>query len=177
MRELKDEIKYEFEYLLDLIILEILVGHQRDKKLRKQKLSDISSGYFNQRYISIPRNILLNNSNFESFEDYFYFLKNIYGRISLGFDFDSTRLTVKSFKNILRKNLIENIEHRFNLSEIIKNKVENEGIVFIDEIDKISTSKQNSNNSKSPSTDGVQRDLLPIVEGTQIKTKNKNKNT
>ena len=53
---------------------------------------------------------------------------------------------------------------------MVKSKVENEGIVFIDEIDKISTSKQNSANSKSPSTDGVQRDLLPIVEGTQIKT-------
>ncbi len=49
-------------------------------------------------------------------------------------------------------------------------KAENTGIIFIDEIDKISG---NSKKSGGPdvSREGVQRDLLPIVEGTSVTTK------
>ncbi len=54
-------------------------------------------------------------------------------------------------------------------SEALK-RVENGGIVFIDEIDKIAVS-QKSNSRQDPSKEGVQRDLLPIVEGSSINTK------
>jgi ATP-dependent HslUV protease ATP-binding subunit HslU len=46
---------------------------------------------------------------------------------------------------------------------------ENEGIIFIDEIDKI-TSKEDSGQAQV-SREGVQRDILPIVEGSIVKTK------
>lgn len=48
------------------------------------------------------------------------------------------------------------------------------GIVFIDEIDKIAAS---SNNRQDPSKEGVQRDLLPIVEGSVVNTKYGNMST
>lgn len=48
-------------------------------------------------------------------------------------------------------------------------RAESSGVVFIDEIDKIAT---NSKDSRSdPSKEGVQRDLLPIIEGSTISTK------
>jgi ATP-dependent HslUV protease ATP-binding subunit HslU len=47
--------------------------------------------------------------------------------------------------------------------------VEQEAIVFIDEIDKI-CSKYKESSSVNPSSEGVQRDLLPIIEGTTINT-------
>ena len=43
------------------------------------------------------------------------------------------------------------------------------GIIYIDEIDKIASSTQNRNSDVS--REGVQRDLLPIVEGSQVNTK------
>lgn len=46
---------------------------------------------------------------------------------------------------------------------------ENDGIVFIDEIDKIAT--RDGGASAAVSREGVQRDLLPLVEGTTIATK------
>ncbi|CAM4050645.1 ATP-dependent protease ATPase subunit HslU [Campylobacter armoricus] len=49
-------------------------------------------------------------------------------------------------------------------------RAENEGIIFIDEIDKVAVSSSNSNR-QDPSKEGVQRDLLPIVEGSTIQTK------
>ena len=56
--------------------------------------------------------------------------------------------------------------------KIIKNSlksVENDGIVFIDEIDKICA--RGNVKGADVSREGVQRDLLPIVEGTTISTK------
>jgi len=57
--------------------------------------------------------------------------------------------------------------------ESLKNEAlkrcENGGIIFLDEIDKIATGSNNKN--QDPSKEGVQRDLLPIVEGSSVHTK------
>ncbi|MDX9899922.1 MAG: ATP-dependent protease ATPase subunit HslU [Aliarcobacter sp.] len=58
-------------------------------------------------------------------------------------------------------------------SEAIKiealKRCENGGIIFLDEIDKIASGKKNQ--GQDPSKEGVQRDLLPIVEGSSVQTK------
>ncbi|MDE6189266.1 MAG: ATP-dependent protease ATPase subunit HslU [Clostridia bacterium] len=54
-------------------------------------------------------------------------------------------------------------------SEAIK-RAENEGIIFIDEIDKIAN-KANGSQGHDVSREGVQRDILPIVEGCTVNTK------
>ena len=54
-------------------------------------------------------------------------------------------------------------------TEAIK-RAENEGIIFIDEIDKVAVGS-GSSNRQDPSKEGVQRDLLPIVEGSNVNTK------
>jgi ATP-dependent HslUV protease ATP-binding subunit HslU len=50
--------------------------------------------------------------------------------------------------------------------------VEEDGIVFLDEIDKLAVPEGPfSNVGKGVSTEGVQRDLLPLIEGTTVSTK------
>ncbi len=49
-------------------------------------------------------------------------------------------------------------------------RAENGGIIFLDEIDKIALSEKSSGRN-DPSKEGVQRDLLPIVEGSSVSTK------
>ncbi|MEO0635578.1 MAG: ATP-dependent protease ATPase subunit HslU [Pseudomonadota bacterium] len=49
--------------------------------------------------------------------------------------------------------------------------VENDGIVFLDEIDKIAVGSERGGISGGVSREGVQRDLLPLVEGTTVATK------
>ncbi|MBF9219998.1 ATP-dependent protease ATPase subunit HslU [Hymenobacter ruricola] len=48
---------------------------------------------------------------------------------------------------------------------------ENAGIIFIDEIDKVATSGGSGKGGPDVSRQGVQRDLLPIVEGSAVSTK------
>lgn len=55
------------------------------------------------------------------------------------------------------------------LTEKARERVEQSGIIFIDEIDKIASSTQNR--TSDISREGVQRDLLPIVEGSVVNTK------
>ncbi|MEJ8802919.1 ATP-dependent protease ATPase subunit HslU [Pontibacter sp. H249] len=50
-------------------------------------------------------------------------------------------------------------------------KAENSGIIFIDEIDKVASSSKKGGGGPDVSREGVQRDLLPIVEGSTVNTK------
>ena len=69
--------------------------------------------------------------------------------------------------------LEQELDNRINPEEVqgrALEHAENNGIVFIDEIDKIATDDQRMNGG-GPSREGVQRDLLPLIEGTQVKCK------
>jgi len=55
--------------------------------------------------------------------------------------------------------------------------VEQDGIVFIDEIDKICEQRNSIHTGAGASSEGVQRDLLPIIEGTTVYTKHGNVDT
>lgn len=50
-------------------------------------------------------------------------------------------------------------------------RTEQGGIIFLDEIDKIAGSRQSTSATPDVSREGVQRDLLPIVEGASVTTK------
>jgi ATP-dependent HslUV protease ATP-binding subunit HslU len=54
--------------------------------------------------------------------------------------------------------------------ELAKDRVEQNGIIFIDELDKV-CGKQDSGRQTDVSREGVQRDLLPVVEGCVVNTK------
>ena len=79
------------------------------------------------------------------------------------------KTTVKEAKELLKSEASENITNVDELKIEALKKAEEGGIIFIDEIDK-TTSSQNIN-KQNPNREGVQRDLLPIVEGSIIETK------
>ena len=77
-------------------------------------------------------------------------------------------VSVKEAKELLKTEaseaLLDAIKH-----EGVK-RAESSGIIFIDEIDKVAVSG-NGQSRQDPSKEGVQRDLLPIVEGSVVNTK------
>lgn len=62
------------------------------------------------------------------------------------------------------------INHEDAIQEALE-RVQKQGIIFIDEIDKIAISKTGGKSGPDVSRQGVQRDLLPIVEGSTVNTK------
>jgi ATP-dependent HslUV protease ATP-binding subunit HslU len=80
----------------------------------------------------------------------------------------SRKVNVKdSYKLLLDEEADKLLDNDLVVTEAIR-AVEDDGIVFLDEIDKIAA---RSDISGGPSREGVQRDLLPLVEGTTVATK------
>ncbi|MGL2598738.1 HslU--HslV peptidase ATPase subunit [Helicobacter pylori] len=79
-------------------------------------------------------------------------------------------LSVKEAKEALKAEISDTLLD----SEAIKmeglKRAESSGVIFIDEIDKIAVSSKEGSR-QDPSKEGVQRDLLPIVEGSVVNTK------
>lgn len=78
-------------------------------------------------------------------------------------------MPVSEAREILVQEESDKLVNHGDLNHDAIKRAENTGIVFIDEIDKIITKSQQ--NSGEVSREGVQRDILPIVEGSQINTK------
>ena len=78
-------------------------------------------------------------------------------------------VTIKEAKKLLRGIATDNLLDKEALRVEAVKRCENGGIIFLDEIDKIATGGSNKN--QDPSKEGVQRDLLPIVEGSNVQTK------
>lgn len=79
-------------------------------------------------------------------------------------------MKIKDAKNALKNEASDKILDQESIKSEALKRAENEGIIFIDEIDKIAISSGNSSR-QDPSKEGVQRDLLPIVEGSSVQTK------
>ncbi|QPH84472.1 HslU--HslV peptidase ATPase subunit [Campylobacter concisus] len=79
-------------------------------------------------------------------------------------------MKVKDAKKALQSEANDKILDLESVKTEALRRAENEGIIFIDEIDKVAIGS-GSSNRQDPSKEGVQRDLLPIVEGSNVNTK------
>ncbi len=79
------------------------------------------------------------------------------------------QVTIKEARKILLEQETEALIDRAVVSEKAVELVENHGIIFIDEIDKVCGPA--SSHGPDVSRQGVQRDLLPVVEGTTVNTR------
>ncbi len=78
-------------------------------------------------------------------------------------------VTIREARKILTEETLDNMIDHDKVADIAKNRVEQSGIIFIDEIDKIAV--HGESHGQSVSREGVQRDILPIVEGSNVNTK------
>jgi ATP-dependent HslUV protease ATP-binding subunit HslU len=79
-------------------------------------------------------------------------------------------MKVKDAKEALKMEASEKLLDMEAVKSEARERAQNGGIIFIDEIDKIAVNSSQSHRS-DPSKEGVQRDLLPIVEGSDVNTK------
>ena len=80
------------------------------------------------------------------------------------------KLPVKEARKLLLDEEADKLIDNDSVNEEAIRRAENEGIIFIDEIDKIAA-KGSKGGGQDVSREGVQRDILPIVEGSTVMTK------
>ncbi|MBO7726143.1 MAG: ATP-dependent protease ATPase subunit HslU [Thermoguttaceae bacterium] len=112
-----------------------------------------------------PQNVLMAGIGMDTMEND---LQNMFENI-LPHKSARRELPVRDARKVIYENELERLINHEKVNEQAIAMAENFGIIFIDEIDKIVAS--GSPHNADVSRQGVQRDLLPIVEGTTVKTK------
>ncbi|SCM20873.1 ATP-dependent protease ATPase subunit ClpY, putative [Plasmodium chabaudi chabaudi] len=187
--KMETEIKEQAEEAVNNIILYSLLGSgvkEEEKQIWKKYLKE---GLLDDKIINIdiPNYINNNNNMFtnDSVENAVKEALSNHQNIksvkiihqNMNKQNDKKTMTIKEAK---QKLLQIEIDSSINQDAILKtaiSSVEEEGIVFIDEIDKICSKSSSSYNGPDASAEGVQRDLLPLIEGCVINTKYGNINT
>ncbi len=178
VRMVKEEKRHEVEkkaeqIAFDRIFKEIYLQKKQENvedvaKEKERIMTALKNGEYDNDMIEIdvldaPKNVEM--------------IAGIGGDLSIGNIFEGIfpqkkkrrKIAIKEAKNlIITEESDKLIDNDGVNSEAIK-RAEQEGIIFIDEIDKIAA-KGNSSN-QDVSREGVQRDILPFVEGTSVQTK------
>jgi ATP-dependent HslUV protease ATP-binding subunit HslU len=81
------------------------------------------------------------------------------------------RATIAEARRILEEEEAQRLVDMEKVKEEALRRVQNSGMVFIDEIDKVAGREAGVGGGPSVSREGVQRDILPIVEGSTVTTK------
>ena len=81
------------------------------------------------------------------------------------------RVRVSEARKILREQEAQNLLDMDQVTDEAVENAEQNGIIFIDEIDKIASGSSYTSSGADVSREGVQRDILPIVEGSVVNTK------
>ncbi|WP_025400645.1 HslU--HslV peptidase ATPase subunit [Borrelia crocidurae] len=133
------------------------------KQLRKGELDENLIDVYVSGKMPVSTIEIFSGGNLEEID------MSIGGLINNIFDRKKRReLKIKKAREIIISEELEKLVDYENIVDIAKSRVENMGIVFIDEIDKIVTKNRTGNDV---SREGVQRDILPIVEGSKVNTR------
>ena len=170
-----NEVKAHAEKNAEERVLDVLVSKTSSESTRENFRNKLRTGELNNKEVEIP--IATNPSFNLPTMDIPGMPGSQMGMLNLGDvlgkSFSSPKknkkMTVEESHNYL---LQEETDKLLDNDKIIKKaleEVEQNGIVFIDEIDKITSG--NDKRGGDVSREGVQRDLLPLIEGTTVSTK------
>ncbi len=170
------------EKLLDRLMMrpsfeEVLGGDPEDSPHRKKaKLKKLlRSGKLDNEEVELSLQEKGSMPMFEIFsasgmEEIGMNMRNMMGNLFPGQKKDK-RLRVGDALDVLEQEEAANLVDNDAISEEARRRVEQTGIVFLDEIDKIAGRQGGGSSGPDVSREGVQRDLLPIIEGTTVATK------
>lgn len=144
------------------------VRHDRNREKIRKMLED---GKMEERTVSIiteTRAVPMVMGNMPGMENMEIDFQEIFEKIAPK-SRSKRDLTVKEARNFIIEQESDRLMNKEKIQQQAVELAENLGIIFIDEIDKIVASEKQ--HGADVSRQGVQRDLLPIVEGTTIQTK------
>jgi ATP-dependent HslUV protease ATP-binding subunit HslU len=169
----RKEVKIKAQKMAEEKVLDAMVGNKASVATRESFRKRLLDGDLDNNEIEIAVN---ENNSSPSFEIPGMPGANI-GMInigdmlgkSMGTKQKKKKMTVKESHEILLNEESDKLIEEDLIIKSAKDTAENNGIVFLDEIDKISGRSDRSGGDVS--REGVQRDLLPLIEGTTVSTK------
>ena len=169
----RKEVQAQAQKLAEERVLDTLVGPKASVATRESFRKRLRSGDLDDNEIEIA---VSENNQMPSFEIPGMPGANV-GMInigemlgkSMGAKEKKKKMTVKESHEILINEESDKLIEQDKIIKSAKNSAENNGIVFLDEIDKISARTDRVGGDVS--REGVQRDLLPLIEGTTVSTK------
>ena len=169
----RKEVKAQAQKLAEERVLDALVGNKASVATRESFRKRLRNGDLDNNEIEIAVN---ESGNMPSFEIPgmpganvgMINISEVLGK-SMGNKPKKKKMSVKESYEILMNEESDKLIEQDKIIKSAKNSTENNGIVFLDEIDKISARTDRVGGDVS--REGVQRDLLPLIEGTTVSTK------
>ena len=171
----RKEVKAKAELKAEEKVLDSLVGNKASVATRESFRKRLRSGDLDNNEIEIE--VQNSSSNMQSFEIPGMPGGNV-GMVNLGDILGKSmgnkkgkkkKMTVKESHDILIAQESDKMIEEDKIIKEAKKAAEENGIVFLDEIDKVSARSDRVGGDVS--REGVQRDLLPLIEGTTVSTK------
>ena len=169
----RKEVKAQVQKLAEERVLDALVGPKASVATRESFRKRLRSGDLDENEIEIA---VSESGGMPSFEIPgmpganigMINISDMLGK-SMGSKPKRKKMSVKESYEILMNEESDKLIEQDKIIKSAKNTTENNGIVFLDEIDKISARTDRVGGDVS--REGVQRDLLPLIEGTTVSTK------
>ena len=172
---LKEEVKAKAEINAEKRVIEALVGSTATNQTKEKFKKMLRNGELDKQEVEIEveskAGMPLKSMEIPGMPGGMMGMLNL-GEVlgkSFGQKKEKRKLTVKDSYNYLIEEESDKLIDDENLIKRSIKNVEQDGIVFLDEIDKICG--RNSKGTAEVSREGVQRDLLPLIEGTSVSTK------
>ena len=150
-------------------------SRQKESSTREKFRTMLREGKLEEREVELtvhpqfqmPSMEIIAGGNMEDLESS---MQSIAGMFSGGNKAKRRTVTIHEARKIISGEVLDTMIDRDKVASEAKKRVEQNGIIFIDEIDKIAT-KNGESRGQDVSREGVQRDILPIVEGSNVNTK------
>lgn len=144
-----------------------------DAQLKEELLQEVRAGHLDGITIEMeirqqPKPIQLQPGNAPGNE---IDLGSIFGGMMGKGQVKKRKLTVKQAMDFIVNQEAEKMVDQDAITQEALQRAEQDGVVFLDEIDKIAANDQGQQGGHDVSREGVQRDILPIVEGSTVQTK------
>lgn len=179
-----ETFKEQAESLAEERILDILAGPSSENAARsRESFRDmLKQGLLDDQEIEIDvPNPKQNQNEIDQSNPQIVAMSDLMQRLASGGKKQSTerkKLPISDARGVIYEVELERLLENVDLKKSAVAAVEESGVVFIDEIDKICSPREGmGGRSADASAEGVQRDLLPLIEGTTINTKHGNVNT
>ena len=161
------------ERLLDLLIPS--VSDEEKKSARENFRKMLNNGELKDREVELPMPDKPQLPPFEivaasSIDEMSSNIKDMMGNMFGGSKKDR-KMKVPQALEVLTAEEAEKLVETESVTNRAIELVEQNGIVFLDEIDKIASKSGEGRQGPDVSREGVQRDILPIVEGSTVMTK------